>query len=169
MVDTRVTNEDLTSYYEEHGGEYMFPDMMRLTSLVFRSESNAKSAFASLRKGADINWVRSNAEGLADRQEAEELSFDGKVLSMNALPPDMREALAGAKAGEFRFYKAPQNFYSVLAVLDVIPAKRQPFEDVRETIQRKVYDIKVNKAIEDWARKLRAAAKVEVYITAMGF
>jgi peptidyl-prolyl cis-trans isomerase C len=167
IADVRVTNADMTAYYEEHGGEYMFPEMMRITSLVFKNKNNAESALARLKKGADINWVRSNAEGLVAHEDAEELSFEGSVLSTKALPADMHETLAGARTGEFRLYEAPGGRYSVLVVLDVIPARRQPFENVRETIQGKVFDAKVNQSIEDWARKLRAASHVEVYLTGM--
>jgi len=62
--DVKVTEEDLKAYYEGHKNEYQFPEMMKMTSLAFGKKSDAESALAKLKKGADLAWVRSNAEGL---------------------------------------------------------------------------------------------------------
>jgi hypothetical protein len=46
----------------------------------------------------------------------------------------------------------------------VIPAKPQPYAETREAIAKILYNEKLNKAVEEWAEKLRAVSEVKVYL-----
>ena len=55
---------------------------------------------------------------------------------------------------------------SVLAAQDVVAAQPQPYEEVRREIAEKVLDVKIQKAVEEYAEKLRALSDVRVYLKA---
>ena len=83
-------------------------------------------------------------------------------------PDDVRKAVAGARTGDFRLYEGPGGYAYVLFIQDVVPPQKQSFDEVRSIVEKKVFGIKLNKAVEDWADKLRAAADIKVYLSENG-
>lgn len=164
VPDVKVNEEDLHAYFQDHRQEYRDPEMMKIVGLAFGTKRDAGAALAKLKKGADINWVRANAEGLED-MSGEGLPFDGRVFTTKSLPKDIREAVAGARRGDLRLYPAPDGHFYVFAILETVPSRQQAFEEVKQEIQKKAFESKLNKALEDWFSKLRAASEIKVYIS----
>jgi parvulin-like peptidyl-prolyl isomerase len=164
LPDIKMKQGDLIAYYEDHKGEYTYPEMLKLKGLAFADRRNAETALARLKKGDDINWVRANAEGLEDTSD-DVMSYDGRVLMKKDLPEGMRKSLAKARTGDFILYQSPDGHFHVLAVQEAIPPRQMPFEDVQDQIKQKVFDDKVDRAIADWSAKLRAAADIKIYLS----
>lgn len=164
VPDVKVNEEEMRTYYREHGSDYTFPEMLRINSLVFGSMGEAEAVLSKLRKGTDFNWMKANAEGQVDKNTQGLLPFEGDIVMVKDFPDDVRKAVAGARAGDFRLYEGPGKYAYVLFIQDVVPPQKQSFDEVRGMVEKKVYGIKLNKAVEDWADKLRAAADVEVYL-----
>ncbi len=163
--DIKLDVNELKTYYKENSKEYTFPQMMKIKSLVFGKRTDAVSAVEKLRKGTDFYWLSSNAEGQVDKNSEGLLKFEGKPLTLNSLPEEVRKALSGANPGDFRLYASPGGHYYVLYIYHVIPAKPQPFENVKKKIAKKVFNDKVRKAIEVYADKLKEYYPVEIYAT----
>ena len=162
--DVKLKEEDLKAYYDGHIKEFTYPEMMKITSLVFGKRDDAEKTIINLRKGTDFQWVKAHAEGQMDRNTKGVLDFDGRLLTTKDLTEEVRKAVSGAKAGDFRLYESPQNHYYVLYIQEVVPSKPQPYTEAREKIAKKVYDDKLKKAVEEYAGKLRAASDVKVYL-----
>ena len=169
VPDVKVTDDEMRSYYQDHKGEYIDPEMLKMDSLDFGTKRDAEAALAKLKKGDDINWVRANAEGLVASTDEEGKSTAGTlVLTTKSLPKELAKSLAGARSGDFRLIAGPEGRFSVLSVQQVIPARQQPYEEVRKEIRKKVFDAALSRAMEDWFRKLRSAANVKIYLSGMG-
>ncbi len=167
--DVKVAEKDLTSYFEAHQNEYQYPEMMKLSSLAFMTKRDAESAIKTLKKGSDINWVRSNAEGIVAPEEEDPFTaLSSKILSLNSLSPGMAKAIAGGRAGEYRIYDGGEERYYVLSIEDAIPARPQPYEEVKGSVSEKVFNEKFVQAMEDWFRKLRSASSVKIYLSDTG-
>jgi parvulin-like peptidyl-prolyl isomerase len=164
VPDIKIKDEDLQAYFQDHKKEFTYPEMMKIAGLAFGNKRDAGAAFAKLKKGADFNWVRANAEGLVDTTD-EGTPFDGRVLTTNSMPKELRAAVAGARQGDFMLYAEPDGHYYVLSILEVIPSRLEDFEEVKKDIQKKVFDGKLNEKLEDWFSKLRAASDVKVYLS----
>jgi hypothetical protein len=169
IPDIKVTDDEMRSYFQNHKGEYIDPEMLKMVSLDFGNKRDAEAALAKLKKGADLNWVRANAEGLvASADEGFGETAGTLVLTTNSLPEEMAKSLAGAKSGDFRLLAGAEGRFSVLSIQEVIPARQQPFEQVRKEIWKKVFDATLSRTMEDWFHKLREAADVEIYLSGMG-
>jgi hypothetical protein len=169
IPDIKVTDDEMRSYFQDHKGEYTDPEMLKMASLDFGNKRDAEAALAKLKKGTDINWVRANAEGLvASTDEEGGLTGGAMVLTTKSLPEEMARSLAGVKSGDYRLSAGSEGRFSVLAIQEVIPARQQPYEEVRKEIWKKAFDADLSKAMEDWFHKLRAAASVKIYLSAMG-
>jgi parvulin-like peptidyl-prolyl cis-trans isomerase-like protein len=160
--DVKVTDADARQYYEANKKEFTFAAFYTLASIGFRTTAAAQAAFDKLKAGADFNWMKANApDQLAPGEDT--LALDGTV-SDAAIPKELANALAGAKAGDLRLYGAGKQQH-VIVVKQVTPPKPQDFEAVRSDILARVQMEKMNKAIQDVAAKIRKARTVKVYIT----
>ena len=73
-------------------------------------------------------------------------------------------AVADAKAGDARLYGSPEGHFYALTVQEVVAPSPRPYDEVREQIARKPYGEKLKKNVDDYASKLRALTKVEIYL-----
>ncbi len=163
--DIHLDDGQLSAYLKEHAAEYTSPEMVRIEDLPFKERSAAEAALAKLRKGADFQWMRENADGQADAEAYPDLLDFGKApVATTLLPSSLRDAVAGGTDGEYRFYAAEGGPYYVLRLAQVIPPKPQPLEVVRDDVTKRLLGEKRQKAVESWAAKLRAASDVKVFV-----
>jgi hypothetical protein len=164
VPDIRLTEDDLKAYYGEHRDKYMSPEMVRLQSLAFPARKDADAAAESLRQGADFRWVANQANGQADPNAKDVMTFDGRPIMTSELPAELQKALAGAKPGDVRVYPSPEKYLYVLVIQGVVPAQLTPYEQVRRELAEKVMDVKIQKAVVEYADKLRGLSEVKVYL-----
>jgi len=162
--DIKIMEGELKAYYKEHINEYTYPEMMKIDSLVFAKRDDAEESIEKLRKGTEFQWLSANAEGQVDKNTKGLLAFGGKLLTTKNFPEGVQKVVSGAKPGDFNLYASPEGHFYILFIQGVIPARPQPYEEAREDVGKKIFNEKVNKAIEDWADKLRAVSDVKVYL-----
>ncbi len=164
VPDVKLKEEELKAYYGQHIKDYTYPEMMKMSNLVFEKRESAEKTILALKKGTDFQWVKANAEGQLDRNTKGILDLDGRLLITRDLPEELRKVISGAKAGDFRLYQNPENYFYVVYIQEVILSRPQPYEEAREKVAKKVYDDKLKRAVEDYADQLRAVSDVKVYL-----
>lgn len=165
VPEIRPGEEEIKEYYDKNIKKYSTPEMMRISSIVFRKADDAVDALERLKKGTELKWLLSSAEGQVDKSAEGLLAFDGKILSTNTLPQDVQKVISGAQNGDLRLYTSPEKYYYVLYIQEVFPSQPRPLEDLREEISKEIFTDKLNKSIDDWAVKLRGVYEVKVYLT----
>jgi hypothetical protein len=137
--------------------------MYKLDGFAFEKPADAQAALAKLKDGTDFAWLGSTAPGQVpvDRRS---LQFDGRTVSAATLPPELAKSLTNARTGEYRLYSVGEAETYVVRVIEQTPPSTRPYAEVREAIVKQVYDDKVNRAISEYAAKLRKAQTVEVLI-----
>ena len=164
--DVKVGEEELKEFYQAHIGEYTFPEMVRVDGLLFSDKGTAEEAIEKLRKGADFQWLRANAEGQVDPAKGGTLlEFKAQLLDATTLPEGVRKAISGAAPGEYRLYADPGNAYYVLDLLERFPSKPMPLETVKGELEKKVFAETLQRVLRDWEEKLRKASDVKIYAT----
>jgi len=140
--------------------------MMRLDGLAFANRKSAEDALAKLRKGDDFGWTRQNAAGQIPPGSSEALlQFDPHPIVTSTLPAGLRKSLAGASSGDYRLYGSGDGPYYVVLVREIVAAKPQTLEEVRDTIRKKAFEEKREEGVREWAKKLRGAYPVKTYVT----
>lgn len=162
--DVKVSDDEAQKAYREHAGEYVTPEMMRISAIAFGDAAAAEDARKKLKKGADFRWVAENAEGRLPENTAGLLQFPETPLTVNGLPEDIRRAVSGARTGDHRVANDEQGRYYVLHVSDVIPSRQLPYEEVRDQVTKKTASQKLGSEAETWVGKLREAARITVYL-----
>jgi parvulin-like peptidyl-prolyl isomerase len=165
VPDVKVAVEELDGYYQAHINEYTFPEMVRIDGLVFAEKGTAEDAIEKLRKGADFQWLRANADGQVDPAKEDFLQeFKGQVPVMT-LPDGVRKAISGAAPGDYRLYADSGNAFYVLSLLERIPSRPKPLESVKGEVEKKVFSEKLQRVLREWEEKLRKASDVKIYAT----
>lgn len=161
--DIKIQVADIDAYYKEHEAEFSYPEMLRMDAIAFTTTANAQTAIDKLRKGMDFKWLKDNADGKVNKDAADQLQFQDTPVLTRGLEDDMQKALTGVKAGEYRLYTAQNGYNYVIYVKDIIPSRVQALPEVQDDIMQKLYVEKLNKALDDWSEKLRAASDVKIY------
>jgi parvulin-like peptidyl-prolyl isomerase len=159
---------DLQAYYRQHMERYTYSEMVKLRSLVFTNEPDARSALERLRKGTDYRWIRANAKGQAEAGADGVTRFGEGFVTVGSLPEAVRRALAGTGEGKFVLYKQGERFFHVLNLEKRVPSRVQPLEEVQRSVLQDVYRNKVDEVLRDWTEKLREAYGVKVYAKEFG-
>jgi parvulin-like peptidyl-prolyl cis-trans isomerase-like protein len=163
----QVTDDSVTKYYEQHKAEFTLPAFYKLDALGFSSVKDAQAALNKLRSGTDLKWLRANADNQI-KEEAAELKLGGTTVSANALPPELRSQLAGAKKGDYRLFTTAGGQSYAISVLEVTPPEVQPLAENRDAIKKRLLAEHAVAAIQEWAAKIRQARPVKVYLTKIG-
>lgn len=164
VPSVKLVMDDLRDYYRKNIKEYASPEMVGLRSMIFRDKTKAQEALASLKRGTDYKWLQSSVEGLVPADTPGVTDFEGNLYATSTLPADVAAALAGASLGQYRLYDDGKGFFYVLMVEKVVPPSAQPFESVKSTILRAVFNQKLETAMLEWGKKLRKAYNVEVHV-----
>lgn len=162
----KVEEEAIRAHYEKNRKDFTYPAFYKLESLAFGDVKAAQAAVDKLRSGTDFKWLNANAEGQVQASQRK-ARLEG-TLAASALPKELADALAGARAGDHRLYADPSKQFYAVHVIDVAPPREQPLEEVREKIAESLFYEKLNAAVKDWAAKLRKASDVQVFITKIG-
>jgi len=165
VPDVKISEEDIKRYYNEHVREFTYPEMIKIKSLAFGKRGDAEDAIEKLRKGVDFQWLMTNAEGQVDRDAKGLVHFDDNLLATKTLSEEIQKLVTGTRSGDLRLYASSEGYFYVLSIQEVTASRPQPYAEARETISRIVYYEKLQKAVEDWADKLRAVSDVKVYLT----
>ena len=166
--DIEITEKEVRQYYEEHPTEISSPKMLRMNSLIFAELPDAEGALRKLRSGADFKWVSANSSGQVDRDAEGISAFDNQLLSLTALPEDLRKAAEGADRGDFLLYSDLEAYHHVIAVEKVFPAQRQDYVASRGQIAQAIFGEKAKELIGDWSEKLKEAYETRIFVTGLG-
>jgi parvulin-like peptidyl-prolyl isomerase len=162
----KLEDGEVKAYYEQHRSDYTSPEMMRIRSLAFSDTKRAERALESLLKGAEFDWVAGRAEGQVTPGTKGMLVFDGRPIMTSELPEGVRKAVTGARSGDARLYAGANRDVYVLWIEHVISPAPRPFEDVKAEIAKTIAAQKIEKAVEDYAAKLRSMSEVKIHLAA---
>ncbi len=162
--DVTITGNELKTYYDEHADQYLFPQMLQIEEIVFKSREDAQTAIDKLRQGMDFKWLKNNADGQVAKDTPGLVNFGGQMLMVKSFPEEAQKVLNGVKAGDYRLYESPEKYYYVLYVEKEVPARKRTFEEVKDDVTQKVTWQNFNKAVDEWFKKLREGYPVKIYL-----
>ena len=164
-ANLEISDDELRAHYEDHRSDYTTPEMMNIDGLGFRRRGDAEVALEKLRQGADLQWMRGNATGQVDPEtDSSALRFEGRWMAVPALPEEVRQAVAGAAPGDFRFFEAVNGYAYVLLVRAIEAPGIREYEQVRDSILEQVGNRKRQEALDSWLLAAREASDIEIVL-----
>jgi hypothetical protein len=166
--DVKITQEEVREYFEANIEEFSTPKMFGLNAIAFYELSDAESALGKIEKRADFKWVSANSPGRVTEENQEGFDFDGALLSVTALPEDLHERIEGFEPGDALIYSDDEGYHQVLVISKTFPPKPRPYESVRTSIAKTIFDQKLKLLIADWSGKLKEAYETRIFVEGLG-
>lgn len=148
LEDMDVDEAALRQFYEEQADRYVRPEQRRARHILIKPQvaegegasesreqarSQAQGLVERLRKGEDF-------AALAKEYSQDRLSSDSGgelgTITRGELDPKVDQALFALKVDEISDPVETAGGFEILQVLEVIPAEQQPFEAVKERVER---------------------------------
>jgi hypothetical protein len=162
--DVKITREEVREYFDANIEEFSTPKMFRLNAIAFRELTDAERALRKIEKRADFKWVSANSPGRVEEEKQEGFNFNGALLSVTALPEDLHERIEDFDQGDALIYSDAKGYHHVLVVSKAFPPKPQPFDAVKASIAKAIYEQNLMLLIEDWSNKLREVYETRIFV-----
>jgi hypothetical protein len=162
--DVEFKVKELKDYYDAHVADYVYPEMLQIEEIAFKTREDAQTAIDKLRQGMDFKWLKNNADNQVAKDARGLLHFDGQILSIKSFPEQLQKVLKGASTGDYRLYESPEGHFYALLIEKEVPARTQSFDEVKDDIGQKVAWQNFSIAVEDWFKKLKEAYPVKIYL-----
>jgi hypothetical protein len=166
--DVKIGEDEVREYHREHIEDFSSPAMYRLSALAFYSERDAEAALEKLRRGADARWVSANSPGQVDKENTAVAVFNGAVLSLSAMPEELRAAVGRARQGDALLYSSPEGYHHVISIDNVFPAEPQAYEAARGAIAKILFQAKLEALVDEWSGKLKEAYETRIFVKGLG-
>ena len=172
MSRVGVSDEEVRTYYDTHGGEFTTTPAVRLREVLVAVPTDGRVLNVSLddEKKERANQIRARAVGgesfeklASDLSDAPSRSNAGLIgpISLNDLSPDLRKLVEPMKVGDVSPLIRTQRGYQLFRLESLTPAQTMPFELAREQISERVFTEKRKAELGRYFEKLRSQAIIE--------
>lgn len=165
-----VTTEEVRRYYDTHLKEFMPPERLRTSHILFLTPVNAdpetekakraqaEAVLAQIRAGADF------AE-MARRYSQDPSAAKGGdlgVIRRGEVLPEFERALFAMKEGEVAGPARTRAGFHIIKLVQRLPQEPKPFRELEEAIRNKTFQEKVRVRFRRWMEDLKKKAYIEV-------
>lgn len=165
-----ITDEDIRRHYEKTRAEAETERRYHLQTIL-KQLPEAPSAAEMEEARQEMTAIRTRLEAGADfadvaRDHSDALAEQGGdlgVFSPDNLAPEIRPTIEATAAGEITPVLETDLGLQIFHVVEVIrksPAAEKPLSEVKDQIERSLYEQAVNEAFEDWLKTLRQSSHI---------
>ncbi len=161
---TEITEEEVRALYEKDHEDFKVPEKAELEQLFFpvAQDDSDRQAVLGRARGL-VQRVHTGADLKAEATLAGvELQTLG-AIPVSDLREELKDAIAGVPEGGLTEPLVVPGGYQVLRLVRRIPAGYQPFEEVRETLRRKLSQERFQGQTEGLVDRLKKNYLVEVH------
>ncbi|MGA4644455.1 peptidylprolyl isomerase [Limisphaera sp. 4302-co] len=176
-VHVNVTDEDVRRFYDENPAQFEQPERVRVSHLLLRTvDANTREPLPEeirQAKRKQIEELLQRARAGEDfaalvKQYSEDPGSKDRggeyVFARGQMVPEFEVAAWSLQPGQISDVVTTQFGYHIIKMLERLPARRVPFEEVREQIRDYLTTQAIQKVLPDYVRKIRAEEKVEVLV-----
>lgn len=164
-----ITDEDIRDYYESHAESYAVEERYHIRNIIMRVSPGAlpeekeavlarmRLVMEKLESGADFSELAREYSEASMAEQGGDLGFFKK----SDLAEQIRIALKGLKPGEHTAIMDTDQGYQIFYLESVSPAAGKSFEEVKSSIEKKLYEEKVNEKFTAWVSDLREKSHIK--------
>jgi len=176
-VHVNVTDEDVRKFYDENPAQFEQPERVRVSHLLLRPvDANTREPLTEeirQAKRKQIEELLQRARAGEDfaalvKQYSEDPGSKDRggeyVFPRGQMVPEFEVAAWSLQPGQISDVVTTQFGYHIIKMLERLPARRVPFEEVKEQIRDYLTTQAIQKVLPDYVRKIRAEENVEVLV-----
>jgi peptidyl-prolyl cis-trans isomerase SurA len=164
-----LDHTEIVKYYNDHMPEFVRPEQVVLREIFVSTEGKPEADKATLRKKAD--GLRDRVKAGEDFGELAKRFSDGSTAKQGGdlgtfehgqLASNLEETVFKMNRNDVTEVMETKTGFLILQVEQHYPAGQQPEEKVEVEIENKIYETKIQPAMREYLKTLRADSYVEV-------
>lgn len=166
-VDSKITvpEDDIRAEYDRHKEEFQLPATVRLQEIVLKGDeaktrATAEDIVKRARAGEDFTKLVSEYSVSATAKNGGDL---GRLV-VSELHSDLRRSIEGLAVGDVTSPATVGGNLRILKVNERTDARRIPYEEARATLEQRLRQDRLSKALEPYVAGLRKDAVVDVRV-----
>ncbi|MCS7089769.1 MAG: peptidylprolyl isomerase [Verrucomicrobiota bacterium] len=176
-VQVNVTDEEVRKFYDENPAQFEEPERVRVSHILLRTlDANTREPLSeelrqAKRKQMDeiLQKVKAGEDfsALARKYSEDAGSKDrgGEyIFARGQMVPEFETAAFSLQPGQISDIVTTQFGYHIVKMHERMPARRVPFDEVKERIRDYLITQAIQKVLPDYVRKIRADENVEVLV-----
>ncbi|WIV19935.1 peptidylprolyl isomerase [Paenibacillus polygoni] len=154
---TKVTDEDISTYYEENKDSFATPEQVRASHILVATKEEAEAIKKELDGGADFAALASEkSTDTASATNGGDLGFFGE----GQMVEEFEKAAFSLEINEISEPVKSDHGYHIIKKTDYKEAANPTLEDKKEDIRKLLVDQQVSELSSTWLSDLRSNAKI---------
>jgi parvulin-like peptidyl-prolyl isomerase len=161
----RPTDEECQAFYDTHADQFRTEEHIRVSHIIAHDTGNildehaAREELAEVKRQIDAGKPFSSFTGGCNDcgDDHGDLGYFGRGFMV----PEFEEVVFAMKPGEVSPVFKTRFGLHIAKVLDYIPAKPRPFDDVKEEVRQYLFEQAENAAIDAFTAELKSRAAIE--------
>lgn len=155
-----VTDGDIKAYYAEHGAEYAGIKKYHLSNILVTDEAVAASLWANLEKGEDFKSLAKEFSKAPNAPEGGELGS----FTLETLSDSLKTAIGGLAQGQYTNVISTDQGLQIFFLDEIVESRTKTLDEVKEEIQKKLYDKIVEEKFNSWLQSLRENSHIKTML-----
>ena len=165
LRDIKITEEEITSSYKENKDSFLVPTQVKISQILIKASENneaekkTEEIFKKLESGEDFSALaKSYSEG-PNASEGGDLGF----VYIEQLQPQVKEALTELEVGQYtKPIRTPAGYQIIKLESKKLP-QYAPISEVKDLIRKKLYDLKVGEAYDNWMGNAKKDVEIVIF------
>jgi len=153
-----VSDDDVSSYYEQNKEKYMVPEMVRASHILTSTEEEAIKAKGELDRGADFAAVANEYSKDLTKDRGGDLGYFKK----GQMIPEFENAAFNLNVGETSDVIKTRFGYHVIRLTDRKPAAYRSFEEVKDSVRTSIMRDKQRQSFDEFTKTLKDKSKISI-------
>jgi peptidyl-prolyl cis-trans isomerase C len=160
LKEKPVTEEEMKDYYEKNKKEFVIPEKRKVSHIIVSDENKAKELLKKIKEGADFSQIakENNIDGSKNR------GGDLGWISKGYMIKEFEEVAFSLKKGEISDVIKTKFGYHIIKVEDIKPEEEKNFEEVKESIRKKIEEERIKQLEEDLKKKYNVKVNYEAIL-----
>ncbi|MEM2265153.1 MAG: peptidyl-prolyl cis-trans isomerase [Nitrososphaerota archaeon] len=155
----KIDDKDLKEYYNENKEKFKEEDQYRIYRMIVKDHNTALSVISELSKGADFKFL---AKKFSVDENVQKTGGDMGWIKYSLIPEPYRKSFQKLEKKEITMLQEGPH-WTILYIADVKPGKIKSFESLKSHISNEVMTLKVEKELDEYAKKLKSSSKIIIY------
>ncbi len=165
-----VTPEEVRSYYDSHIKDYMPPERLRASHILFLAPVNAPPDVERAKRAAAADVLQRIRSGASFEEMAKRYSQDPSgakggdlgIIRRGEVLPNFERVLFSLKEGEVSEIARTRAGFHLIKLVKRLSAEPKPFSEVEAEIRDKIFQNKAEERMQRWLEDLKKKMHVEV-------
>jgi len=160
LKEKPVTEEEMKDYYEKNKKEFVIPEKRKASHIIVSDENKAKELLKKIKEGADFSQIAKENNIDGSKNKGGDLGW----ISKGYMIKEFEEVAFSLKKGEISGVIKTKFGYHIIKVEDIKPEEERNFEEVKESIRKKIEEERIKQLEEDLKKKYNVKLDYEAIL-----